>query len=301
MMEPKEIFVYKLIRQTLFGASLAVGLLAVAGSLAAQPLPAPASFVKFLDLRCYTIPDQPPLNLGLQLDHLNPAFLSAGAPPEHVLVREPQDLCVPVRKEDQVVPPDVLPFLQYADLKCYGIDGPSLDIPIHIDQLNPVIASLFGPSDDIKVREPQQLCVPVMKNDQAPPPGVQQLIQWLDLKCYRVDASAIHPQPIRLTHLDPLFSGVPTEQAWIEGPAPIQLCVPVAKNLRFPPPAVAPIIRFSDVLCYDLRGLPLDKKLKLSHLNPVLRGMGLPPEQVLVTDSDKLCVPVAKNGLFPPG
>jgi len=33
----------------------------------------------------------------------------------------------------------------------------------------------------------------------------------------------------------------------------------------------------------------------------VLRGMGLPPENVLVTETDKLCVPVAKNGFFPPG
>lgn len=55
------------------------------------------------------------------------------------------------------------------------------------------------------------------------------------------------------------------------------------------------------MLCYNLDALPLDKALKLSHLNPVLKAMGLPPEDVKVTDSTKLCVPVAKNGLFPPG
>ncbi|HEX6862004.1 MAG TPA: hypothetical protein VF414_04260, partial [Thermoanaerobaculia bacterium] len=67
------------------------------------------------------------------------------------------------------------------------------------------------------------------------------------------------------------------------------------------PAGVAQIIRYSDVLCYNLDGLPLDKQLKLTHLNPVLNAMGLPPEDVKVTDSTKLCVPVAKNGMFPPG
>lgn len=276
-------------------------LLALPAAVAAQPLPTPADFVRFLDLRCYDIPGQPPINVPLQLDHLNPVFVQSGAPAEQVVLQEPQDLCVPVRKESQVVPSTVLPFIQYADLKCYGIKGPSLDLPIHIDQLNPVISGLLGPSTDVIVREPQQLCVPVAKNDQTPPPGVLSLISYLDLKCYRVEAPAIHPAPIMLTHLNPLFVGTPSEQTEIEGPAPIQLCVPVAKNQKFPPTSVAPIIRYSDVLCYDLKGLPLDKNLKLSHLNPVLRGMGLPAEQVDVKDTTKLCVPVAKNGLFPPG
>ena len=102
--------------------------------------------------------------------------------------------------------------------------------------------------------------------------------------------------------MNPLFSGTPTEATTIVGPAPQQLCVPVAKNNQNPnPAAVAQIIRYSDVLCYNHVGLPLDKALTLKHLNPVLRAMGLPDEHVKVTESHKLCVPVAKNNMFPPG
>lgn len=289
----------KLVRQVVFGAILLLAL-SWAGAAAAQPLPTPAQFVRFLDLRCYDIPDQPPLGVPLTLNHLNPVFSTF--PPENVVLHEPEDLCVPVRKNNQVIPPASLPFLQYADLKCYRIDGKSLDYPVQLTQLNPAIAALYGNNVEVVVREPQQLCVPVAKDGQIPPPSVRQLIQFLDIACYRVDAPPIANQPINLTHLNPLFSGIPTEQAKIVGPAPIQLCVPVAKNGQFPnPAAVAQIIRYSDVLCYNLDGLLLDKQLKLTHLNPVLRAMGLPDEDVKVQETTKLCVPVAKNGQFPPG
>jgi hypothetical protein len=267
-----------------------------------QALPTPRAFVSNFDVRCYRIPNQPPLGVPLRLDHLNPYFIDKGLPPEDVVLREPQDLCVPVYKEDQVPPPDVLPFIRYADLKCYGIDGPPLDLPVHLDQLNPVIRQLLGPSEDVVVREPQQLCVPVYKNNATPPTAVAQLIQWLDVKCYRVDAATpVGGQQIRLTHLNPLFATLPPELAEFVGPYPNQLCVPVAKNQRIPPSTVLPIIQYSDVLCYDIKGLPLNRQLILTHLNPVLRAMGLPPENVWVTDTHKLCVPVAKNGYFPPG
>jgi hypothetical protein len=292
----------KLVRQAVLGAVLLLAVLSLAGPSAAQPLPTPGQFVRFLDLRCYDIPGQPPLAVPLTLTHLNPVFINAGFPPENVILQEPQDLCVPVRKNNQVVPPASLPFLQYADLKCYRIDGPPLNFTVQLSQLNPAIAALYGPNLNVIVREPQQLCVPVAKNGQIPPPNVLNLIKFLDIKCYRVDAPTIANQPINLTHLNPLFSGTPTEQAKIVGPAPQQLCVPVAKNNQFPvPAAVAQIIRYSDVLCYNLDGLSLDKELRLRHLNPVLVGMGLPEETVKVTETTKLCVPVAKNGQFPPG
>ncbi|MEA2560448.1 MAG: hypothetical protein QOH06_1952 [Acidobacteriota bacterium] len=292
----------KLVRQVVLGAVLSLTVLSLGGPVAAQPLPTPGQFVRFLDIRCYDIPDQPPLNVPLLTTHLNPVLINAGAPAENVFLQEPEDLCVPVRKNAQVVPPASLPFLQYADLKCYRITGQPLNLTLQLSQLNPAIAALYGANVNVIVREPQQLCVPVAKNDQFAPPEVLNLIKFLDIKCYRVDAPQIVNQPINLTHLNPLFSGTPTEQAKIFGPTPQQLCVPVAKNNQFPnPAAVAQIIRYSDVLCYNLAGLPLDRQLKLTHLNPVLRAMGLPPEDVKVTESTKLCVPVAKNGMFPPG
>jgi hypothetical protein len=283
------------------GALLLPALVALPTAVSGQVLPTPAQFVRNLDFRCFRIPaPQPPLGVNLRLDHLNPYFVQKGLPFETVDVKEPQDLCVPVYKENVQPDPAALPFLHYADLKCYGITGPSLDLDLHLDQLNPVIAERFGPDLDVVVREPQQLCVPVYKNNAVPPAAVRKLVAWLDLKCYRVEAHQIPVGPIQLTHLNPLFAAIPPEQVKFSEVPPNQLCVPVMKNQQPPPPAVRPIVAYSDVLCYDITGNPLNQQLQLTHLNPVLINMGLPPENVLVKDTHKLCVPVAKNGFFPP-
>jgi hypothetical protein len=260
------------------------------------PLPPPRRFVENLDVRCYKIAT--PLNFWLRLDHLNPLFVEKQLPPEIVNL-DPQQLCVPVYKNNLVPPPDVQWFLRYVDWRCHQISGPSLDLPLKLDHLNPVIAQMFGPTDLVIVREPQQLCVPVAKDNVFPPPDVLRLVQWLDVKCYRIDSDRhLGGEPIWLTHLNPLLAGGPAELTYFEGPAPHQLCVPVAKNGNYPPPDVRPIIEYSDVLCYRLRGDPLNRPITLTHLNPVLAG--IPPETVRVTDTEKLCVPVAKEGRFPP-
>lgn len=293
----------KHVRQAVVSRLVLLSLLALLSLVlpvaATAQLPPVATFVQYLDVRCYKIPDQPPLNLPLQLDHLNPLFVEKGFPAEHVTVQEPQQLCVPVAKNGNYPPADTLPFIRYVDWKCYGIDGPSLDYQLHLDHLNPVIRQMFGPGDDVWVREPQQLCVPVMKNNAAPPAYVRQLIQWLDVKCYRVESTYPAAGQITLNHLNPLFSGAAAEIAKITGPAN-QLCVPVAKNGSIPPTGVLNHIAYSDVLCYPLQGLPLNRQLALRHLNPVLIELGLPVENVYVTDSEELCVPVAKDGRFPP-
>jgi len=284
------------------GALLLLALVALPTAVSGQVLPSPGAFVRNFDVRCYKIPfPQPPLGVTLRLDHLNPYFIQKQLPFEIVDVKEPQDLCVPVYKETVKPPDSVLPYLRYADLKCYGISGPSLDLPLHLDQLNPVIAQRFGPSVEVVVREPQQLCVPVYKNTVAPPAAIRSLIAWLDVKCYRIEAHQAIGGSINLTHLNPLFAGLPPEKVDFSEPAPNQLCVPVMKNLQSPPATVRPIIEYSDVLCYDIKGAPLNQQLTLTHLNPVLINMGLPPENVPVKDTHKLCVPVAKNGFFPPG
>jgi hypothetical protein len=264
--------------------------------------PSPAAWVRFLDVRCYDIPNQLPIGVPLQLDHLNPYFQSLGLPPEDVKLNEAQQLCVPVVKNNQFPPDDVRRILQWLDWKCYGIEGPSLDLTVRLDQLNPVIRNMFGPEVKVLVREPQQLCVPVAKNQRFPPLGALDLIQWLDVKCYRVESDQIVGGQIQLTHLNPLFANIPPEVAhFVAGSSPVQLCVPVAKDKNFPPHHVYNQIAYSDVLCYQLRGLPLNMNLRLDHLNPVLRAMGLAPEFVFVGETEELCVPVAKEGWFPPG
>jgi len=267
------------------------------------PLPDPKNFVSNLDVRCYKI-DRP---IQLFLDHLNPLFVEKQLPREFVDL-DPHQLCVPVFKNHVFPPPDALPFLQYVDWRCYGINGPPLNLPLRLKHLNPVIAA-WTPITDVRVQEPQQLCVPVAKIDPEtgksaiPPPDIQRLIQWLDVKCYRVDANPTPWWPIQLNHLNPLLVGNPPdpEQAFFSNP--FQLCVPVAKTntageSAFPPPDVLPIIQQSDVLCYRLRGQPLNRTLTLVHLNPLLAHE--PAETVRVTDSQKFCVPVSKSDPPPP-
>lgn len=267
----------------------------------ANAQPGPAAWARFLDLRCYQIPNQPALLAPLTLSHLNPVLQQMGLPDEDVVLGQPNQLCLPVRKNNQNIPLEVLNFLRWLDLKCYKIGGPSVDVGLHLDHLNPVIAGLIGPGLDVKVREPEQLCVPVSKNNTVVPTAVLDFIQWIDLKCYRVEAQPpILNVPITLRHLNPLFAALPAETTTLFGPYPTQLCVPVAKNGKIPPDHVIRQVSYSDVLCYRLGGLPLNQQLTLHHLNPVLRDMGLPPEQVFVTQSEELCVPVAKNGDFPP-
>lgn len=281
---------------TVLGLFLCVALLLPAQ---ASSQISPRAFVENLDVRCYKIYDRP-LDLPLRLDHLNPVFLELGARPEEVILREPQDLCVPVAKNDRIPKPEVLRFIEYVDWKCYGITGPSLDLRLQLDHLNPVIAEMFGRELGVVVREPQQLCVPVAKDGKFPPDEVRKLVEWLDVKCYRVESNRGGDR-IQLTHLNPLFADLAPETVHFAGPSdPNQLCVPVAKNGKYPPEEVRKIVDFADVLCYDIRGRPLDKKLRLDHLNPVLLDLGLKEEYVYVGDSHKLCVPVAKNGKFPP-
>lgn len=290
----------KIVRKASLWGLLLGALLSLPAAVMGQGLPTPANFTQFLDVRCYQIPNQPAINVPLRLDHLNPVLVQMGLPFENVVLGAPQDLCVPVQKNGFAPTSDVRPFIQFVDWKCYGITGPALNVRLHLDHLNPVIRSMFGPSDDVIVREPQQLCVPIAKNGQFPPDAVRHLVESLDVKCYRVDATQKVGGNITLTHLNPLFATLPPENTTIVGPTATQLCVPVAKNKVSPPTDVLPIIQFSDVLCYPLIGNPLNAQLRLSHLNPVLIGMHLPDENVLVTNTDKLCVPVAKNGQFPP-
>ncbi|HEV7672044.1 MAG TPA: hypothetical protein VGS22_26280 [Thermoanaerobaculia bacterium] len=283
--------------------ALIVGVaLGVPFALQAQALPTPKDFVANLDVRCYQLNDQPALNVPLQLDHLNPYFVEKGLPSEDVILGKPQDLCVPVFKNQIPPPPSVLPFMRFVDWKCYEIKGPSLDLELHLDHLNPEIPPLLGPSVDGVVREPQQLCVPVRKNNQVIPTAVLSLVQWLDVKCYRFEPrEPVKEESIFLNHLNPLYAGIPGQKAIFQKVPDPQLCVPVMKNRQAPPDSVAKIIAYSDVLCYPAKGAAINQPVTLNHLNPVLRAMHLPAENVVVGGTTKLCVPVAKNGFFPPG
>jgi hypothetical protein len=273
-------------------------------AIGAQPLPTPKDFVANLDVRCYKTGGQPPLNLPLRLDQLNPAF-GADVAFQQVVVQEDEEMCLPVYKNGIPPPSTVLPFMQYVDWSCYRIDGGvSLDLPLRLDHLNPNIGPPLNNRIDVVVKEPQQLCLPVRKDAQVIPPDVLKLIQWLDVECFRVEtAQPTSPTPLTLHHLNPLFAGL-SESVTVppaSNPYPTQLCVPVMKNLQGPSDDLLELVRYSDVLCYQVEGFQFDHFIRLSQLNPVITAMGVRPQKVIPLASTKVCLPVAKNGFFPPG
>jgi hypothetical protein len=289
--------VSKLVSKAVVASLFLLALITLPALVRAQLPVSPRRFVDNLDERCYSITDPAP-GLTLRLDHLNPLFIQMHLPFEMVTLQSPQQLCVPVKKNNIAPPPDTLPFIQLIDWKCYGISGSPLNIPLTLTQLNPVISGLFGPTVGVTVQEPQLLCVPVAKNNATIPPNVLALIQYLDVKCYRVTSTVNRSAAVTLTHLNPLFSTRPPESSTI-GPAPQQLCVPVTKNQTVIPTSVIQYIEYSDTLCYPATGTSLSQNVTLRHLNPLLTT--LPSENVFVSNSLKLCVPVAKNGMLPPG
>lgn len=218
-------------------------------------------------------------------------------------------LALPAAARAQI-PPTVLPFI---DLKCYGItnsDGtplPPLNVPLHLDQLNPLLLQIGFPAEDVVLLSPTQLCVPVAKNGVIPPPDALRFIQYIDLKCYNTRRR--QAPVLQLRHLNPVLQNLPIEQVIVE--ATERLCVPVAKvnsdgTPAIPPPDVLPSVRFIDQKCYPIKGLdgrplpPLGFPVHLDHLNPVLTPDIAPPEDVVMQEPTQLCVPVAKDGQFPP-
>jgi hypothetical protein len=288
-----------------FAWALAVSALWLALPVAAQapaPFPPPIDVISHIDQHCFRpIEPQHPVNIPLTLTHLNPILVEAGFPKHDVVLRDPQDLCVPVQKEDEEPKPEVLKIVRWLDWECFGIDGKSLDYRLRIDQLNPVIQHLIGPRDELIVRKPEQLCVPVAKDYNYPPDDVIKLISYLDVECFGVEArQPLSGQTIKLTHQNPLLEDLPRYEGKFTGHYAFQLCVPVAKNGDIPQDDIIKYVAYTDVLCYELDAPPLDRSIKLSQLDPQLIDR-IDVHKLGPFKSHKLCVPVAKNGLFPPG
>jgi hypothetical protein len=66
-----------------------------------------------------------------------------------------------------------------------------------------------------------------------------------------------------------------------------------------PLPTPKQLVSSLDLECYRTPGPPLDIELTLTHLNPVLREIGLPQHQVRIKELAQTCVPVRKNNAFP--
>lgn len=278
-----------------------IGVLAVAFLLgapgtaaSAQALPTPKAFVTNLDLECFkTNPYQPPPT-ALTLRHLNPVL--QGQPTEQVTLGVREQLCVPVAKNNQIPPNAVLPFIRFVDLSCYRITGNPLNLSLVLSHLNPVLQDL--PRAQVVLGMPQQLCVPVAKNNQIPPPEILSLISHIDIKCYALTPNTLMNRTLTLTQLNPVLGHIPPTSVQVRNAR--QLCVPVQKAGDVIPAEVLNIVRWIDLEKFDIVApTTTTVSLTLRHLNRVLGN--LPAEQATLTGRQQLAVPVAKNGQIPPG
>lgn len=127
---------------------------------------------RHVDLGCYGLleptssADRP-----LWLQHLNPVIRAMQFPDRQVIMRRAQQLCVPIAKNNEPVPPGVRNVVRFADFLKYRVDlvqGPVPIFPLGLTHLNPLFHDL--PQFPVTVEnDPIRLMVPVAKNDNIPP------------------------------------------------------------------------------------------------------------------------------------
>jgi hypothetical protein len=125
--------------------------------------------VRFIDLECYRVEPGPHPSFGVGLQQLNPQL---GGIPVHGmnLVPSPRQLCVPVRKNQQAIPPAILNIVRWIDLEKFTaspvVNLPPVNVVLH--HLNPLFATF--PAIPVVLQQAAALMVPVAKNGQFPPP-----------------------------------------------------------------------------------------------------------------------------------
>lgn len=277
---------------------------AIAGTGAATPaasqvlaLPTPLAFVSNLDLECFkTDPfTPPPSTTPIVLSHLNPVL--ANLPREAVTLGPRTQLCAPVAKNGRIPPPGVLEFVRNVDLSCYQIRGATTNFPLVLSHLNPLLSTL--PRRQVALVVPDELCLPVIKNNVIPPPEVLNLVRYIDLKCYRTDPQRPLDIGLNLAQLNPVLGGIPRADVRVRENR--QLCVPVRKNNQDIPPEVLRIVQWIDIEKFDIiaPALPTIISVRLQHINPLLAGLPVEPARLL--SRAQLGLPMAKNGAIPPG
>ncbi len=123
--------------------------------------------IRYIDLKCYRVLNQAPLNMGLNLTQLNPVLGSI--PPAGVGVLAARQLCVPVRKNGQAIPTPALSIVRWLDLEKYDITPHTLTTPVSLtlEHINPLLVNL--PREQVTIQTATQLGLPVAKNNMFPP------------------------------------------------------------------------------------------------------------------------------------
>jgi hypothetical protein len=131
------------------------------------PAPDILRVISHIDLLCYGHQPNPPMNMPLTLTQLNPVLVNQ-IPTSTVQVAAARQLCVPVQKARDEIPPDVLGVVRWIDLEKFDIGSPAISpVPLTLRHLNPVLGNL--PPEELRLTGAAQLAVPVSKNGAVPP------------------------------------------------------------------------------------------------------------------------------------
>jgi hypothetical protein len=132
------------------------------------PPPEILAFVRFVDLECYQTDPLPHPQFAVGLSQLNPQ-LAGIAPHPMTLDSQPRQLCVPVRKNAQFIPPQFLNIIQWIDLEKFSANPVVNIAPVNLtlQHLNPLFANL--PWVPVVLQQANGLMVPVAKNGAIPP------------------------------------------------------------------------------------------------------------------------------------
>jgi hypothetical protein len=124
--------------------------------------------VSYIDLKCYLESPQTALGVGLGLSHLNPLF-ATGLAAHQGQVTFNRQLCVPVGKNSEVIPADVLNIVRWVDLEKFDLVTPALATPrnVTLAHLNPSLAGL--PVEELTIQVANSIMLPVAKNGAVPP------------------------------------------------------------------------------------------------------------------------------------
>jgi hypothetical protein len=123
---------------------------------------------RYVDLECWQVEAGFHPAFRVKLTQLNRQL--AGIP-EHILtlVEQPRQLCVPVRKDHQDIPPATLDIVQWIDLEKFAASPPVVIPPkaVSLDHWNPLFVTL--PRPQVVLETAEALMVPVAKNGAFPP------------------------------------------------------------------------------------------------------------------------------------
>lgn len=280
------------------------GAVAEEGSVEAAPLvadegpvPSPRALVSGLDLECYRSQGQPPVDeLGIR--QLNPV-LKGRLPNQRIKLGEMLQTCLPVAKDHQIPPAQVLPFISQIDLACYRAEADPVDVPVNLRHLNPVLRDM--PDMNVRLKELKRFCSPVRKNFADLPDAVHRFVRHVDLACYELEE--LTPPANRnlwLSHLNPVVRELGLPDRFVQLERANQLCVPVGKNQQPIPEDVLRAVEWIDLLQYQIDPITPTPPfpLWLSQLNPLFAGT--PPAATVLEEPRTLMVPVAKNNHLPP-